>query len=125
MVDARQGLAHQPSDRLDATESYQGRGLLPEPRSWKVSEITYTGWGGRGTPRAAVNWWVNVSTWGHRQIVLDPSLREIGRWGLGGAADPAGAAASAAGTYVVTFEAASRPDDTAKTESPCLVGSVK
>jgi uncharacterized protein YkwD len=78
-------------------------GYCRNPRSWKVREITYTGWGGAGSPRAAVNWWVNVSTWGHRQIVLDQSLTEIGRWGLGGAADPAGATASEAGTYVVTF----------------------
>ncbi|MPY56225.1 CAP domain-containing protein [Streptomyces spongiae] len=86
-----------PQSRIKAA------GYCPNPRSWKVSEITYTGWGGSGTPRAAVNWWVNVSTWGHRQIVLDPSLKEIGRWALGGAADPAGANASGAGTYVVTF----------------------
>ncbi|EKX60176.1 hypothetical protein STRIP9103_09470 [Streptomyces ipomoeae 91-03] len=86
-----------PQSRIKAA------GYCPNPRSWKISEITYTGWGGRGTPREAVNWWVNVSTWGHRQIVLDPSLREIGRWGLGGAADPAGVGASGAGTYVVTF----------------------
>ncbi|KPI33203.1 SCP-like extracellular [Actinobacteria bacterium OV450] len=78
-------------------------GYCPNPRSWAVAEITYTGWGGSGTPQAAVNWWVNVSTYGHRQIVLDPTLKEIGAWAQPGAADPAGAGASQAGTYVVTF----------------------
>ncbi|WP_327361852.1 CAP domain-containing protein [Streptomyces sp. NBC_01296] len=78
-------------------------GYCPNPRSWGYAEITYTGWGGSGTPNAAVNWWVHVSTYGHRQIVLDPSMREIGAWAQPGAADRAGAGASQAGTYVVTF----------------------
>ncbi|MEV0412027.1 CAP domain-containing protein [Streptomyces sp. NPDC050448] len=87
-----------PQSRIKAA------GYCPNPRSWAVAEITYNGWGsGSGTPKAAVNWWVNVSTWGHRQIVLDPSLKEIGAWAQPGAADPAGAGASQAGTYVVTF----------------------
>ncbi|MFI6145285.1 CAP domain-containing protein [Streptomyces sp. NPDC051109] len=79
-------------------------GYCPNPRSWGYAEITYTGWGGSaGTPNAAVNWWVNVSTYGHRERVLDPSMREIGAWAQPGAADRAGAGASQAGTYVVTF----------------------
>ncbi|MFE9636706.1 CAP domain-containing protein [Streptomyces sp. NPDC006463] len=78
-------------------------GYCPNPTSWAVAEITYTGWGGSGTPNAAVNWWMNVSTWGHRQIILDPSMREIGAWAQPGSADPAGAGASQGGTYVVTF----------------------
>ncbi|MEJ8646435.1 hypothetical protein WKI68_44550 [Streptomyces sp. MS1.HAVA.3] len=44
-----------------------------------------------------------MSTWGHRQRILDPSMREIGAWAQPGAADRAGAGASQAGTYVVTF----------------------
>ncbi|KJY21686.1 allergen V5/Tpx-1-like protein [Streptomyces sp. NRRL S-104] len=86
-----------PQSRIKAA------GYCPNPRSWGVAEITYTGWGGSGTPNAAVNWWMNVSTWGHRQIILDPSMREIGAWAQPGSADPAGAGASQAGTYVVTF----------------------
>ncbi|WP_319820309.1 CAP domain-containing protein [Streptomyces sp. F8] len=86
-----------PQSRIKAA------GYCPNPRSWAVAEITYTGWGGSGTPNAAVNWWMNVSTWGHRQIILDPSMREIGAWAQPGAADRAGAGASQAGTYVVTF----------------------
>ncbi|MFJ3926130.1 CAP domain-containing protein [Streptomyces sp. NPDC090022] len=78
-------------------------GYCPNPRSWSVAEITYTGWGGSGTPKAAVNWWTNVSTYGHRQRVLDPAMREIGAAAVAGAADRAGAGASGAGTYVVTF----------------------
>jgi uncharacterized protein YkwD len=78
-------------------------GYCPNPRSWGYAEITYTGWGGSGTPNAAVNWWVNVSTYGHRDRVLDPAMREIGAWAQPGSADPAGAGAGQGGTYVVTF----------------------
>ncbi|MFG2341815.1 CAP domain-containing protein [Streptomyces yangpuensis] len=86
-----------PESRIKAA------GYCPNPRSWAFAEITYTGWGGSGTPNAAVNWWMNVSTWGHRQRILDPTMREIGAWAQPGAADRAGAGASQAGTYVVTF----------------------
>ncbi|MER6032569.1 CAP domain-containing protein [Streptomyces sp. NPDC001835] len=79
----------------------QGAGYCPNPRSWEFSEITYTGWGGSGTPQAAVNWWMNSP--GHRAIILKPSLREIGPWAQPGSADRAGASSSSAGTYVVTF----------------------
>ncbi|MFF5705152.1 CAP domain-containing protein [Streptomyces sp. NPDC012794] len=78
-----------------------GAGYCPNPRSWGVSEITYNGWGGSGTPNAAVKWWMNSP--GHRAIILDASLRQFGGWAQAGAADPAGAGASGAGTYVVDF----------------------
>ncbi|MGV9929020.1 CAP domain-containing protein [Streptomyces olivaceoviridis] len=79
----------------------QGAGYCPNPVSWRFAEIAYTGWGGQGTPDAAVNWWMNSPP--HRANILDPRLREIGRWAQPGAADPAGTDASGAGTYVVTF----------------------
>lgn len=78
-----------------------GAGYCPSPVSWEFSEITYTGWGGSGTPQAAVNWWMNSP--GHRAAILKPSLRDIGAAALPGAADKAGAASSNAGTYVVDF----------------------
>jgi uncharacterized protein YkwD len=79
-------------------------GYCPNPRSWAYAETTYTGWGsGSGTPRAAVHWWVNVSTYGHRQIVLSPTLTDVGIGVAAGAADRAGASASDGGTYVVDF----------------------
>ncbi|MEU3909829.1 MULTISPECIES: CAP domain-containing protein [Streptomyces] len=84
-----------PQSRIKAA------GYCQNPRSWAVSEITYTGWGGSGTPKAAVTWWMNSPT--HRSIILDGSLREYGSWAQAGAADRAGAGASGAGTYVVTF----------------------
>ncbi|MFG2073962.1 CAP domain-containing protein [Nonomuraea maritima] len=81
-----------------------GAGYCPKGRSWSVSETTYTGWGGKGTPRAAVHWWVYVSKDGHREILLSKSLKEIGTFGvLGGAADRSGATARNAGSYVATF----------------------
>ncbi|GAA4561261.1 CAP domain-containing protein [Planotetraspora kaengkrachanensis] len=75
----------------------------PKPISWAWAETTYTGWGGQGTPRAAVHWWVYVSTAGHREIILSPSLTEMGVQGEAGAADAAGKGASGGGTYVVDF----------------------
>ncbi|MFE5220108.1 MULTISPECIES: CAP domain-containing protein [unclassified Streptomyces] len=78
-----------------------GAGYCPNPVSWRVAEITYNGWGGSGTPDAALAWWMNSPP--HRANILDPGLREIGRWAQAGAADPAGTGASGAGTYVVTF----------------------
>lgn len=71
--------------------------------SWSGHEIAYNGWGGAGTPKAAVNWWLNISTQGHAEIIRDLSLTDIGAASRGGAADPAGANQSQAGTYVVTF----------------------
>jgi uncharacterized protein YkwD len=86
-----------PSSRITAA------GYCPNPRSWAYAETTYTGWGGSGTPRAAVHWWVYVSTSGHRQIVLSPTLTDVGIGVAAGTADPAGASANDGGTYVVDF----------------------
>jgi uncharacterized protein YkwD len=44
----------------------------------RMSEITYTWWGDQATPDGAVNWWMNVSTGGHREAILDPELRSFG-----------------------------------------------
>ncbi|MFJ9644357.1 CAP domain-containing protein [Streptomyces sp. NPDC004244] len=76
-------------------------GYCPNPRSWAFAEITYTGWGTGGSPKAAVNWWMNSP--GHRAIILDGSLRDAGPWAQAGSADPAGSGAANAWTYVVTF----------------------
>lgn len=84
-----------PASRIKAA------GYCTSGRSWSVAEITYTGWGGKGTPRAAVRWWMNST--GHRDIILSRSLVEIGGYAGGGAADPAGAQAAGAGTYVMNF----------------------
>jgi uncharacterized protein YkwD len=81
-----------------------GAGYCPNPVSWAYAETTYTGWGtGFGTPRAAVHWWVYVSTYGHRQIVLSPTMTDVGIGAAAGTADPAGAGAAGGGTYVVDF----------------------
>ncbi|SEG88144.1 Cysteine-rich secretory protein family protein [Nonomuraea solani] len=87
-----------PGSRITAA------GYCPNPRSWAYAETTYTGWGpGAGTPRAAVRWWVYVSTFGHRQIVLSPTMADVGIGAAAGSADPAGASARDGGTYVVDF----------------------
>ncbi|MEV0822230.1 CAP domain-containing protein [Nonomuraea rubra] len=86
-----------PGSRITAA------GYCPNPLSWAYAETTYTGWGGSGTPRAAVHWWVHVSTYGHRQIVLSPTLVDAGVGAAAGAADPAGAGASGGGTFVVDY----------------------
>ncbi|MEU6548331.1 CAP domain-containing protein [Streptomyces sp. NPDC046859] len=90
-----------PQTGSTAQSRIQAAGYCPNPRSWEFSEITYTGWGGSGTPQAAVNWWMNSP--GHRAVILKPSLSEMGPWAQPGSADRAGASSSSAGTYVVTF----------------------
>ncbi|MEV8550841.1 CAP domain-containing protein [Streptomyces glaucescens] len=75
----------------------------PNPTYWRYAEVTYNGWGGSGTPRSAVHWWVYVSTYGHRQIILDPGLTDFGVGSIAGAADAAGVGKTDAGTYVVDF----------------------
>ncbi|MFC6080126.1 CAP domain-containing protein [Sphaerisporangium aureirubrum] len=80
-----------------------GAGYCPNPVSWAYAETTYTGWGGSGTPRAAVHWWVHVSTYGHRQIVLSSTLKDLGIGVAAGTANPAGAGGTGGGTYVVDF----------------------
>jgi len=80
-------------------------------RPSRTGEITYTGTGASNeclsnacsTPAAAVNWWVNISTFGHRQRVLDPDVREIGVGLSGKGADPRIPLGGDMGTYVVNF----------------------
>ena len=92
------------SGQEQIVDRIQNAGYCLGGRSWAGYEITYNGWGpGHGTPRAAVDWWLNVSTQGHAEIIRDPSLTEIGVAPRGGAADPAGSGFSDAGTYVVTL----------------------
>jgi uncharacterized protein YkwD len=70
----------------------------------KIGEITYTGAGGSHyPPNAAVNWWMNVSTSGHREIILDPEFTHFGIWASGQTADRQLEGISPAGTYVVVF----------------------
>jgi uncharacterized protein YkwD len=54
----------------------------------RVSEIAYTGTGPYSTFYAAINWWMNISTQGHRQAILDPAIKEIGTGTRGDVADP-------------------------------------
>ncbi|MEU6755800.1 CAP domain-containing protein [Streptomyces sp. NPDC046685] len=76
-------------------------GYCANGTSWEGYEIAYNGWGGNGTPRAAVRWWLQSPT--HAEIIRNPALTEFGIAPRGGAADPAGAGAAGAGTYVVTL----------------------
>ncbi|MHC6628481.1 CAP domain-containing protein [Streptomyces globosus] len=106
-----------PDDRRDPHRNPQAAGTGGEQivnrvrdagycrggRSWSGYEITYNGWAGAGTPRAAVDWWLNRSTGGHAEIIRDPSLTEFGIAPRGGAAERRGAGASDAGTYVVVL----------------------
>lgn len=96
-----------PRARIIAQGYCQG-----QPR--QTAEITYTGTGvdpsgvncplqACSTPAAAVNWWVNISTAGHRERVLDPQVREIGVGFRGDTADPDASADAQMGTYVVNF----------------------
>lgn len=69
------------------------------------SEIAYTWAGDQATPVGAVNWWMNISTYGHREAILDGSIKELGV-GVGGqAADKNLQPQANMGTYVVNFGA--------------------
>ncbi|MFI9801992.1 CAP domain-containing protein [Streptomyces sp. NPDC052302] len=72
-------------------------------RKPSTGEITYTGWGGQGTPRAAVTWWMNSPT--HRDIILGKNTTwnnyGIATWP--DVADKAGIGQNGAGTYVMDF----------------------
>lgn len=80
----------------------------------QMAEITYSGTGndasGVGcpliacsTPAAAVNWWVNISTSGHRLRVLDPAVREMGVGFSGEGANKNVPPQPQMGSYVVDF----------------------
>jgi len=58
---------------------------------------------GCGSPLAAVDWWINISTHGHRETILDPKLEDIGIAALGEVASPNFASAPNRGLYVVDF----------------------
>jgi hypothetical protein len=66
-----------------------------------TGEIAYTGWGGKGTARAAVNWWMNSPP--HRALILSTTWNNYGIASRPDVADKAGIGASGAGTYVVDF----------------------
>lgn len=87
-----------PSSRISAA------GYCPGGAT-RTSEITYTGYGTGATGLSAVNWWVNVSTFGHRANVLDRNVTHIGVGVAGPSADPAAGSNAQQGTYVVNFGA--------------------
>jgi len=56
-----------------------------------------------GSPLSAVDWWMNISTHGHREAILDPKWTSIGIAVLGEVADPAIATVPNRGLYVLDF----------------------
>ena len=71
----------------------------------RFSEIAYTWAGDEATPVGAVNWWMNISTFGHREAILDPAVKELGVGASRQVADRNVALQSKMGTYVVNFGA--------------------
>jgi len=70
------------------------------------SEIAYNGFGDfvASSPIGALNWWMNISTGGHRQAILTPEIREIGVGWMDVVADGnVPASQKPAGTYVINF----------------------
>ncbi len=63
---------------------------------WNTNEIIYWGGGSLGTPRAAVNWWMNSP--GHRDIILSPSYGEFAS-----SVSPLTPWGGSGGTYTITF----------------------
>ncbi|GII97330.1 CAP domain-containing protein [Sinosporangium siamense] len=76
--------------------------------SWDISEVTYAGAKGAGLASRALNWWVNVSTQGHRGAVLDSAWTHFGYWATGQSAFRRHARAKDGGTFVVVFGRCSR-----------------
>jgi uncharacterized protein YkwD len=74
----------------------------------KVAEITYAGTGPGSTPAAARHWWMEVSTGGHRDIILDRQLTDIGIAAVVGNAHVGHESDTPAVTYVVTFGTCTR-----------------
>ncbi|MET7329655.1 CAP domain-containing protein [Nonomuraea sp. NPDC005650] len=97
------GTHNNPSTKSTPETRIRAAGYCPNPTSWAFSEITYAGAQGRGTPSRAVNWWVNVSDRGHREIVLDPSMTHFGYWATGRSAHRDEVGLKDGGTFVVTF----------------------
>jgi uncharacterized protein YkwD len=93
-----------PETKSTIASRIQAAGYCPSP-IW-VSEIAYTGAGADfSSPKAAVNWWMNISTSGHREAILDTRIKEIGIGFSGQVVDPTIAPQSNMGAYVVDFGA--------------------
>ncbi|HEY7297130.1 MAG TPA: CAP domain-containing protein [Xanthobacteraceae bacterium] len=72
------------------------------------SEIAYDAFGDPllSSPVGATNWWMNISTGGHRQAILSPAIREIGvGWQTVVADGSVPASSKPAGTFVIDFGA--------------------
>jgi len=67
------------------------------------SEITYTASGSGATPIGAVNWWMNISTGGHKEAILDPQIQYFGLGTRPDVADRNLPQSSKMGTYVFDF----------------------
>jgi hypothetical protein len=75
-----------------------------------VSEIAYTGASTQAenqvaAPMNAVDWWMNVSTGGHREAILNPDIKEFGIGFVGIVADKDVPTAPLMGAYVIDFGA--------------------
>lgn len=72
------------------------------------SEIAYNAAGdfAATSPIGAVDWWMNISTGGHRQAILNPEIREIGFGWMDVVSDGnIPVSQKPAGTYVINFGA--------------------
>jgi uncharacterized protein YkwD len=94
-----------PETRSTVSSRIKAAGYCPTP-IW-VSEIAYTaaGLGGGATPLGAVNWWMNISTSGHREAILEQKIKELGVGFSGQVANRTVPAQPDMGTYVVNFGA--------------------
>jgi uncharacterized protein YkwD len=81
----------------------------------KTSEIAFTWAGSAGsrgedsTPRGAVHWWMNISTSGHREVILDPAVKQFGTGYDGKVASRDVAPQREMASYVVDFAACGIP----------------
>ena len=90
---ALQNLVNQQVD-----QRIRGAGYCAGGRAFGDAEITFGATGSGGTPKAAMNFWLNDPP--HRQTVLNPQLKEYGVAAIAGSPFPGGGKGA---TYVVDF----------------------
>jgi uncharacterized protein YkwD len=75
-MDAGNYFDHNSPNGSDPISRIQDTGYLAGARSWAIGENIRWGSGGLGTPRVAVQEWMNSSS--HREIMLSRRYRQVG-----------------------------------------------
>jgi uncharacterized protein YkwD len=105
------GNSHENPETGSTIESrIRDAGYCMEGSAW-TSENTFNGYGAGATAYSAVDWWMNVSIYGHREAILDPDKQHIGTGVAPDVADPTLALDPDVGTWVVDFGLCQAPQN--------------